>query len=53
MSLLVVYPEMGLVYTGHRRTLAKRSNDILIGLTDKGNTLVTIYYQFTVYEIRL
>ena len=35
----------GLVYTGHRSTIAKVSNDILIGLTDQGKTWVTKYYQ--------
>ena len=48
-----------LVYTGHRKTLAKLSNNILIVLTDKENTSVTIFYKFTVvlkkivYETRL
>ena len=47
------------MYTGHRRTLAKVSNDILIGLADKGKTCVTKYYKLIVllnkffYEKRL
>ena len=36
MTLLRAHPKIGLVYTGHRRTLAKLSNIILIGLTDQG-----------------
>ena len=45
--------------TGHRRTLAKVSNGILIGLTDQGKTYVTKYYKLIVllnksfYEKRL
>ena len=31
-------PQFGLVHTGHRRTIAIESNDILIGLTDQGKT---------------
>ena len=48
-----------LVYTGHRRTLAKVSNDIIIGLSDQGKTYVTEYYKLIVllnklfYEKRL
>ena len=30
------------MYTGHRRTLARASNDILIGLTNQGKTGVKI-----------
>ena len=41
MTLLRVYLKMGLVYTGHRRTLAKVSNGILIGLKDQGKTWIT------------
>ena len=47
------------MYTGHRRTLAKVSNGILIGLTDQGKTYVTKYYKLIVllnklfYEKRL
>ena len=36
------------MYTGHRRTLAKASNDILIGLTDQGKTGVKKYYNLIV-----
>ena len=36
------------MYTGHRRTLAKVSNGILIGLTDQGKTCVTKYYKLIV-----
>ena len=35
------------MYTGHRRTLAKVSNGILIGL-NQGNTCATKYYKFIV-----
>ena len=31
------------MYTGHRRTFAKVSNGILIGLSDHGKTWVTKY----------
>ena len=31
------------MYTGHRRSLAKVSNDFLTGLTDEEKTWVTIY----------
>ena len=47
------------MYTGHRRTLAKVSNGILIGLTDQGKTCATKYYKLIVllnklfYEKRL
>ena len=47
------------MYTGHRRTLAKLSNGILIGLTDQGKTCATKYYKLFVllnklfYEKRL
>ena len=36
------------MYTGHHRTLAKVSKDILIGLTDSGNTLITKHYKLIV-----
>ena len=36
------------MYTGHRRTLAKVSNGILIGLTDQGRTCATKYYKLIV-----
>ena len=45
--------------TGHRRTLSKVSNDILIGLKDQGKTWETKYYKLIVlldkllYENRL
>ena len=47
------------MFTEHRRTLAKRANGILIGLTDQGKTGVTKYYKLIVllnkffYEKRL
>ena len=47
------------MYTGHRRTFAKVSNDILIGLTDQGKTKVRNYLKIIVllnkfiYEKRL
>ena len=47
------------MYTGHRGTLAKVSNGILIGLTDQGKTFVTKYCRLIVlldkffYEKRL
>ena len=37
------------MYTGHRRTLAKVSNDILIGLRDQGKTSVTKFYKVVVF----
>ena len=55
MILLRVYPK----YTGYSRTSAKLSNDILIGMIDKGKTLVTIHCKLIVllkvivYEKRL
>ena len=36
------------MYTRHRRTLAKASNGILMGLTDQGKTCVTKYYKLIV-----
>ena len=39
------------MYTGHRRTLAKVSNGIIIGLTDQGKTCVTKYYKLIVLLI--
>ena len=47
------------MYTGHRRTLAKVSNGVLIGLTDKGKNCATKYFKLIVllnklfYEKRL
>ena len=47
------------MYTGHRRTLVKVLNGILIGLTDQGKACVTKYYKLIVllnklfYEKRL
>ena len=55
MIPLRVYPK----HTGHSRTSAKLSNDILIGMIDKGKTLVIIHCKLIVlskvivYEKRL
>ena len=38
--------------TGHRRTLAKVPNDILIGLTDQGKTCVTKYYYKMIVRLK-
>ena len=38
----------GLVHRGQCRVLSKLSNDILTGLTDQGNTYVTIFYKLVV-----
>ena len=43
MTLCWVYPKIGLVYTGHHRTLANVSNGILTGLTDHRKTRVTTF----------
>ena len=44
-SLKGLPPKWGLVPRGHRRILSKVSNGILTGLTDQGNTWVTIFYK--------
>ena len=49
MTLLRVYPKMGWC----SRTLAKLSNDIIIGLTDKGNIWVTIYYKLNILYMKM
>ena len=41
-------PKWELVHRGHCRILSKVSNGILTGLTDEGNTWVTIFYKFIV-----
>ena len=41
-------PNMGVGARGHRRILSNVSNGILTGLTDQGNTWVTIFYKFIV-----
>ena len=36
------------MFTGHRRTLAKESDGIMIGLTDQGKTWVAKYFKLIV-----
>ena len=46
MTLLRVYPIIGVVINRILLNLKKVSNDILTGLTDQGNTWATKFYKF-------
>ena len=49
MTILRVYPQnRGWCIQDSVELLTKVSNDILTGLTDHGNTWVTIFYKFIV-----